>query len=419
MLDRRSKVMTQTHLAFHHLTFVVEGNDEVVIGRPETDSYAVFPNSGLALLEQLRHGMSPIDAARWYESIYGEPVDIEDFLDTLHELGFVHDEQREDAPATLGPIRFRRLGRAVFSPLAWIGYGLLVASCLIALIRIPEVRPQPRNVFFCDSLLLVQTVLLIGQSAGIAWHESFHVLAGRRLSLPCRLSVGRRLYFFVFETTLKGLLGVPKRQRYLPFLAGMLADVLMFSGLTMGATVIRTSTSMPWPGRLALALAFLTLLRFTWQFYLFLRTDLYYVFSTALGCHDLHGSTNAYLRNLASRLLLRSELRVDESAWTPRDQRMARYYAPFVVVGVIALTMTVVAALVPIAIQSLQLVMQGLMTGTWDPRFWDTAISASFAFTPLLILLVLGIREQACRRRPGTGSRGASKYSQSPYPTSD
>ncbi|CCK26806.1 hypothetical protein BN159_2427 [Streptomyces davaonensis JCM 4913] len=385
---------------FHHLTFVAEGPDEIVVGRPDTDDYAVLPADGTALLRRLIDGATPRQAAQWHEETYGEPIDIEDFLDTLLELGFVAGQQGEDmAPAPTGPVSFRRLGRAVFAPAAWAAYALLVLATVVALVREPALRPDPGQVFFTDSLLTVQLVLLVGQTAGIAWHEAFHVLSGRRLGLPCRLSVGRRMYFIVFETTLKGLLGVEKRRRYLPFLAGMVGDVLMYCGLTLYAAAAHNADGeLGVTGRLALALAFLTILRFTWQFYLFLRTDLYFLIASALGCHDLHGATDARLRNRARRLARRAPV-LDESAWSDRDRQVARWYEPFYVAGALVLTATVVAALTPIAVEFVERVWEGTVDGTWGVRFWDSAISAASAFVPLGILLALGIRDRLRARR--------------------
>ncbi|GGX60504.1 hypothetical protein GCM10010358_13830 [Streptomyces minutiscleroticus] len=393
-LDRR--------VPFHPLTFVTEGPDEIVVGRPGTDTYAVLPADGAALLRRMADGDTPHRASAWHAETYGEPVDIADFLDTLRELGFVAEHPVVQGPAK--PVSFRRLGRAVFSPAAWTAYVLLVLATAAALVREPALRPAPDQVFFTGSLVSVQLVLLVGQTVGIAWHEAFHVLSGRRLGLPCRLSVGRRMYFVVFETTLEGLLGVEKRRRVLPFLAGMVGDVLMYCGLTLGAAATRGPDGTPgWPGRLLLALAFLTILRFTWQFYLFLRTDLYYLLAAALGCHDLHGATDARLRNAARRLLRRPPA-LDESAWSDRDRRMARWYVPFYGTGALVLTATVAAALAPIAVEFAHRVRAGVADGVWGARFWDSAASAASAFVPLGVVLALGVRDRLRARRASSST---------------
>ncbi len=91
--------------------------------------------------------------------------------------------------------------------------------------------PQYRNLFFTSYISVISLVLYFGQFPFIVLHETFHALAGRRLGLRTRLGFGRRLYFVVVETTMDGLVSVPRRKRYLPILVGMLADLLVIAVL--------------------------------------------------------------------------------------------------------------------------------------------------------------------------------------------
>src|SRR5438874_10074715 len=104
-------------LRHHTLTFLEEGSEvDVTIGRADIDSYGLFPPDGAALLRQLESGMPPAEAAGWYRNEYGESVDIEEFLDVLEELDLVVGDGEEVARA--GPVKWQRLGRALFSPVA-------------------------------------------------------------------------------------------------------------------------------------------------------------------------------------------------------------------------------------------------------------------------------------------------------------
>jgi hypothetical protein len=394
--------MTRARLELHSLTVVPERGD-FIVGRPGTDSYVLLPADGVALLRQLQNGAPPAEAATWYQATYGEAVDIEDFVSALRELGFVR------APGDFGvaspvSVRYRTLGRLVFSPLAWIFYLALILACVLAMMRHSELGPQAQQVFFTDSLVVVQVVLLLGQLPCILWHESFHVLAGRRLGLPSRLGMSKRLYFIVFETTLNGLLGVPRKQRYLPFLAGMLADVLLFSALTLGAAA-DLAGGITWGGRLALALAYATLLRLLWQFYLFLRTDLYYVFATALGCINLHEAARARLTNWLRRLPGFRRPPMDGSAWSPRDWAVARWYAPLMGVGVAFLLGVAVMTVVPITAGFIVRLTQSLRDGSVaDAQFWDSTVSVCLIFAQFALVLVMVVRNRR-RVRAATSSR--------------
>ncbi|WP_405897816.1 hypothetical protein OG242_10025 [Streptomyces sp. NBC_00727] len=404
--------------AFHQLSFVPEG-DGVLIGRADTDSYALFPADGAMLLHKLTTGMPPADAVAWYNDAYDEPVDMDDFLETLGDLGFLRgdgDDPVAEAPAA---VRYRRLGRAVFSPAAWIAYAALAVVCVVLLVRMPEVRPYPKTLFFTDSLLLVQVGLLFAQLPFVFLHESFHALAGRRIGIPSSLGVGRRLYFVVFETTLNGLLGVPRRNRYLPFLAGMVADALVFCLLVCTAAVDaqHSGGGLSYLGRFAVGLAFVTALRFVWQFYLFLRTDLYYVFSTALGCVALHDATRALIRNTVCRLLGLRNRMVDPEQWSERDRRVARWYAPFAAAGVLVMLATAAATAVPVLAHFVHLLVDRLGHPKHpDSGFWDSVGFLALSVVQFGLVGVVALRDRSrAREQRRDGNRPEAV--QDPAPT--
>lgn len=379
-----------SRIDFHPLTFVDDA-DGVVVGRSDATSYAVLPADGAALLRRLAEGTSPHEAAAWYEAQFGESVDMEDFIDTLRELGFVR--AAGERPAEAARVRLQRLGAAAFSPVAWLCYAGLLTAAVLMMVRHPELRPHARNVFFTPSLLLVQLVVTLAQVPAVGWHESFHVLAGRRLHIPTRLGVGRRLYFVVFEAHIDGLLGVARRKRYLPFLAGMVADVLLFSALTL---VAQAGT---WAGRLALAVAYTVLLRLSWQFYVFLRTDLYFVFTTLLGCTNLHEVTSVYLRGRLARLPGVRPPTQPWSSWSPRDRRVAPWFAALTVVGVGFLLATTAFAVIPVVTDFARRLGTELARGTaGGALFWDSLASVALLFVQFGLPVLI-------QRGGGTGPR--------------
>ncbi|MFE7626471.1 hypothetical protein [Streptomyces sp. NPDC057509] len=407
--------------AFHQLTFVPEG-DEVLVGRADTDSYALFPADGAMLLHKLTTGMPLADAVAWYNASYDEPVDMDDFLETLDDLGFLRSDGDDPVAGAPAAVRYARLGRAVFSPMAWVVYGAMAVVCVVLLVRMPDVRPYPRTLFFTESLLLVQVGLLFAQLPFVFLHESFHALAGRRIGIPSSLGVGRRLYFVVFETTLNGLLGVPRRKRYLPFLAGMVADTLVFCLLVCAAALDAhgNGPGLSFFGRFAVALAFVTALRFVWQFYLFLRTDLYYVFSTALGCVALHDATRALIRNTLCRLLGLRHRTVDLEQWSERDRKVARWYAPFAAAGVLVMLLTAAATAVPVLAHFVRLLVDRLgNAGHPDSGFWDSVGFLALSVVQFGLVGVVALRDRARAReqqRQRNGSRTEATPDSAPAP---
>jgi hypothetical protein len=391
----------------HELSFVPEGED-VVVGRMDTGSYAVFPADGAELLKRLAAGLPLEQAAEWYEATFSEPVDVEDFVDTLQELGFLRESAGTGPQAPEQPepgtvrVRYQRLGRVVLSPVAWACYAAVVGAWLAVLARHGDLAPKASQIFFVKSLLIVQLVITFGQVPLILAHEGFHVLAGRRLGLPTRLRLSNRLTYIVAETQINGLMSVRRRKRYLPFLAGMGCDAVVLAVLGLLAQLARHDDGgLSATSKVCLALAFTVALRIVWQFQLYLRTDLFFVVATAMKCYDLHDASKAIMKNRLWRILRAPHRMVDETQWTERDRKVGAYYGPFLVLGVCAFIAVTVFASVPVGIRYFTIAGEALGAGRIDAHFWDSVVSLGFNAAQIAVLVVLARRKRGYgRSRP-------------------
>ncbi|MEU8588405.1 hypothetical protein AB0C59_15620 [Streptomyces sp. NPDC048664] len=387
-------------MRLHPLTYLEEG-DEVTVGRADIDSYGLFPPDGAELLRRLEAGVPPSEAARWYTEQYGEQVDIGEFLEVLEELDLlVKDGEQVAAPA--GPVRWQRLGAAVYSPVAWVLYALVAAAGVVAMVRRPELAPHYQNLFFTHrSLVLLTLGIVLGQLPWILLHESAHALAGRRLGLNSTLSISRRFYYVVFVTALDGLVAVPRRKRYLPMLAGMVCDVLVICGLTLVAAALSGSAGAAGVVyRLLLSMAFAVVLRLVWQFYFFLRTDLYYLAITVLGCNDLQTTARQMLRNRLMRVLRRPERMVDESTWHERDRQIARWYSWLMLAGYGFLTVTLLTAAIPTGVRLTELAVHKLSTDLSPVNAADVLTFLVINFWEPVFAAYLAYRAWRRRARP-------------------
>jgi hypothetical protein len=389
-------------LELHPLSFLEE-HGEVVIGRRDIDSFGVFPPDGAELVRRLHDGKPLAEAATWYEATYGESVDVDDLVETLRELDFVRSGG-PTAPEVPSEPAGARFARALFSlPAACAGLVLLALAgwCMA---REPWLRPSRDHVFVDGHMTLSLLAVVIGQIPGLLVHEGFHALAGRRLGLPTKTRLGRRLIFLVVETRIHGLVAVPRRQRYLPYLAGMIADVLWFAVLTIAAAVV---TGVHGPRTVAaavlLSLAVMTLVRLGWQFYLHLRTDVYIACTDLLRCTDLHEVTKATLRWWTGRLLGRpgpapgsggGRLAVGE-----RDLRVARWYAvPFLLGCAWSITFTVLW-LIPVLMTFTTACVDGLTDGTPSvATVLDSGLALLLCFTQFALVAWLAVRNRWARR---------------------
>ncbi|MHC5257988.1 hypothetical protein ACYSUO_08890 [Streptomyces sp. UC4497] len=379
----------------HRLTMVAE-DDGVMVGRPDIDSYAVFPEEGAQALRMFADGASVGEVADWYQRTCGDPLDMDDFLETLADLGFLHTgepvvEQRR--------VRRQGLGRALFSWPAWVAYAALVAAAVAMMVREPGLRPSYHQVFFTHYLTLIPLTVFALALPCIVVHEAFHALAARRLGLPSTLGIGRRLYYIVAETRLDSLLSVERRKRYLVFCAGMLADVVLLCGFTLLSLALDTNAIPSWIHKLCLAVAFTCVLRLIWQFLFYLETDIYYVVTTATGCTDLQNASRFRLRT-GFRKALRLAPPTADTEWSPRDRAVARWYAPLLFAGYGFSLASLAWAGIPTATRFWTTVADRL--GDPHTPFWDLVDAAGFLLLSGLqigLLVHITLRDRRNRSR--------------------
>ena len=346
-------VPTNGTIRLHRLTMVTE-DDGVMVGRPDIGSYALFPAEGAQALRLLDAGASASGVADWYRETCGTSLDVDDFLAVLEDLRFLRGDG-EDEPRQ-APVRWQRLGRLAFSWPALTCYTAVTVAACVAMARFPYLRPTYRHIFFTQYIALIPIALTAAVIPTLLLHESFHALAGRRLGLPSTLSIGRRFYYLVAETRLDSLFSVPKRKRYLPFLAGMIADVFLASALTLIAGILHAEGFPPWCAGFCLAVAFSCVLRVIWQFLFYLETDLYFVISHLLRCPDLQRAAKFHIKTWAWRLRHRAPPPRDAD-WADRDWAMARWYAPLLVIGYGFSLFTLLWAGIPSAVHFAQLII--------------------------------------------------------------
>ncbi len=388
----------------HRLTMVAE-DDGVMVGRPDIGSYALFPVEGADVLRMLDEGTPIETAAEWYERSCGSPLDVADFLEALTDLSFIRADGEEKPPVT--QVRWQRLGRFVFSWPAGLCYAALMLTAITLIARDPSLRPSYHQLFFTEYLSLIALTLAAAQIPCLLLHEGFHALAGRRLGLPSKLRLGRRLYFLVAETRLTSLLSVPRRKRYLPFLVGCLADALVISALTVLAALLHRPGIPAWCEGLCLAVAFTCLLRLIWQLLFYLETDLYYVLATALRCSDLQNATRYYIA-ARWRRLLRRPARVPKSEWSDRDMAMARWYSILLIAGYGFSLGSLAWAGVPATVHFWSLVVDRLArTHLSVPSVVDALVFVLLASTQTGLTIFVIVRDWRAKRR-ATQPEGAT-----------
>lgn len=400
-----AQLAAETRLALKDLS-VVREHDELVVGDPIAGVFFTVPEVGAVALQALREGKTVAEAATVASAYAGEEVNVLEFAEVLLGAGFVEAiDGRPVAGAVAQPrSRLERIppaaARRLFGRPAWAVYGCLTAFWIAVFAARPDFRPSFEDWFFYPNPAVCLIVVTATAIVAAAVHELWHWLAARAQGVSARFSVSRRMFFPVFETDVSQLWSVERSRRYGPFLAGMALDSSVLA-LALGLRVAWAEgvALPPLVVRCLGALVLLTTLGLAFQFLVFLRTDLYAVLTTVLGCRNLYRVNWLTLKRLVIGLPLAEAAELEQAH--PRDRRVARWFGAVYVAGALWAAWVFVTFFVPGT-----LILGGWMflsvTGApiGSAMFWQALAIGSVLTLQALLPLAVFIRERGQARRP-------------------
>lgn len=374
---------------------VQQEGDGYYIGNAQIDAFYQFPEQGLRIIDLLREGCTVTTVKSKLASETGETVDVDDFVDTLKAIGFVYPageghlyhEAISESDAHDKRLRFRapiRFARTVFSLPALVLYLGTLGLAAHAMIEDPRLRLNLDAFYLEDHLTLTLVLLLVLYGITASMHELGHMLAAARHGVESRLGIGNRLWSLVAEADLSGILALPKSQRYLPFFGGMIVDLLSISLITLIIQWLLTQGHGGFIVKLLQALILQITLSISWQFNLFLKTDVYYVVCNYYGHPDLDREARTYLReklHAASFGLLGEETKTHDR----RHMGVLRMFALLWVVGRIAALAFLFIVLIPTLVRYFERAQKAFM----DPATDRVAAYDAAAFAVISALLFL------------------------------
>ncbi|MGN6150471.1 MAG: hypothetical protein ACTHOH_00490 [Lysobacteraceae bacterium] len=333
-----------------------EGED-FYVGNTDLDDFYSLPAVGVQILHLLREGRSVAEVRRALGQAGNDDIDIDEFVSTLKEIGFLYpegerhrfDELIAERSGTDRRLVFRanqRLARAVFSLpslsifLAIVGY----AGYRMAISPRPIINVEAFYLY--DHLTLTMFLLTALYGLSVALHELGHMLATARQGIDSRLGFGNRLWQIVAETDMTGLLSLPREKRYLPMAAGMIVDVLNIALIAIALDWIMRHAFDRFAIQLLQAWMLQIAITVAWQFNIFLRTDVYYMVCNYYGFTDLDGKARSFLSNqvytvTGGRFGKRTE------DYTPAHVAVARTFFAIWIIGRVAAVWFLLFSVIP------------------------------------------------------------------------
>jgi putative peptide zinc metalloprotease protein len=376
--------------------------EEVVIGNVATGTFLALPPEAVELIDLLAAGKSVGEVSESYREATGVTPDLEDLLSFLETKGLVEPFGKDmSVKETTRPPRAPKyhfssfpqsLASMLFGRNALIILCLLLSLAIAAILSNHALMPIPGDLVFPEDRALSLTVLTLITYASIFLHELGHLVAARAVGVNSKMGISHRLWYLVSETDLTGLWSVPRQQRYLPLLAGMLVDTASASLLVLLLFAqYRHLIVLPFfLICLCRATIFTAVMRILWEFFLFTRTDLYFVAATFLNCKNLLNDTRVYLRNQSARIFARISI-VDQSAIPPTERRAIRMYSGLFLGGRVWAFVTLFWVTIPVLVSYWGNLFDSFRTGySANPAdFLDAVATATFFLVPTVAGFVL------------------------------
>ncbi len=346
--------------------------EEVAIGRADGGEVLIVPGEVVEILDLLAAGHTLAQTRAVFQDRHGDEPDLAGLLTELEAHGLVRRRGTEPASTPLARDPFAWLTPARAAPLVsrpvLYGIAMLALAAACAAWADPGALPRFRDAYFPQHVTSLGPLVALLALVMVGLHESAHVIAARAAGVPCRLGVGNRLWLLVAETDMSGIWLVPRRARYLPFLAGPLVDLLGAALLVLFLFAARRELIQVSDTTLVLARALFVAYAFglLWQCYFFVRTDFYYVIANALGCRNLMGDTEAWLR---ARLRAVMGRRDDASLerLPPHERHAVLAFAPIWLAGRVLALALLFGVQLPLAWRYAQAAGAALRAGTWRP----------------------------------------------------
>jgi putative peptide zinc metalloprotease protein len=385
--------------------------DEVIIGLPEAGVFFVVEPEAAEMLQELASGKNVGEVLETYQRKHGEKPDLDDFLTLLEAKGLIgapgqssfadrerletQDESRRHYHFSTFP---ESIARLLFGKPALIIAISLIVWAIAAVISDHTLAPVPANLVFKDHLTLTWTILVILNVSAVFIHEMAHVIAARAAGAQSRIGIGNRLWYLVAETDMTGLWALPKRKRYVPFLAGMLCDGVCASLLILLLSSQHADLVARYPflARLMRAMTFTYFMAIVWQFFLFVRTDLYFVLATALNCRNLLADTEVFLKNQLARFTSRIGPQ-DQSHIPPSERKVIRCYSGVWIAGRVCAILTALWATIPVSVGYWHILSSVISQGYQANRtgFVDGIVLTLYFLVPTVAGCVLWVRSFA------------------------
>lgn len=337
-------ITSASHIKLHPYTSRLEG-EEYIVSCPEYAITLSMPQIGVEALQLLQQGLTISEVASRMQGDDEQPPDILDFVHMLIEYGLVTEIDTisiGDPPSRKQTAPGFELARGIqgkhvswlFGIPAFVVYVAMLLAIVWLLWYNPQQVPQMMNMMMFSPWFTVNMLIMIGTIWILSLvHELAHIFAARAFGANARLGFGNRLYYLVSQSYIDNIWQLSRPQRWIVYLAGIIGNlVVFFLSLVL---VISFGSVLPmmiysWLEVILVMVWFAT----GWQFFFYMKTDIYYLAAEIFQARNLMDDAQAYLGYLLARPFPGRFIVRDLSNVPPRERFYVKIYAFLYVIGI-------------------------------------------------------------------------------------
>ncbi|MBU7047448.1 MAG: hypothetical protein HXS54_13525 [Theionarchaea archaeon] len=363
-------ITDESTVTFHNLFRGEEEDGMVMVGRRDIGSYVTVPVEALEVIDLLDSGKPVGEVIKFTQEKYGEDIGVAEFVQEMIVNEMVKTIDKVEIPTTSQPQKdmlsfiTQKHVSWLYSKYAWVVYGLLALVCAAIFVLNPHYIPHYQDFFFHPWYSVAVIFWFFFGWLLIAYHEMSHLFAARAVGTEGYFSLSNRLVFIVAQTNLGNIWTIPRKKRYIVYMAGMAWDtVLLFVMLMLLLLTDYNMIGLPPLGyAFVKSMVFAGVWALIWQFRFNMQTDIYYVVANFFKCTNLLPDAQGNIKNFLSRFIKRIK-KTDFSNTQESEMRAVNWYTLLYFVGTSVTIATFFLRSLPLFIVQIQRAVDGITTG--------------------------------------------------------
>lgn len=284
-----------------------------------------------------------------------------------------------------------KVGKFFFNKFALIFYAVLFFINVFLFVFHPNLFPQYKDLFISDYMVLNIMAWTVIAFCSVLIHELGHIIAMRSQNLATKLEVGHRLILIVLETDLSTVWKLPSKSRNVLYIAGLCFDMVILFLALLGQLIFSNESGVFL--NILSVIVLDTFLRFVYQFCIYMKTDLYYLFENLSGCYNLMENAQQMIGNWFPFI----KTQAIEEVVFESEKKTVFTYSLFYIVGVVLTISLYIIYYIPQVLFALKKAIPGFLGGPTSIPFWD-ATAFSLQIIIGLVLLLYSWRKKYVQR---------------------